>query len=115
MDLLISKGHPIMLVGSSGCGKTSVIRSTLDALDQESTYLIVNVPFNFYTSSATVQRHGAAPREEVGKNFGPPGRRRSSTSSMISTYLRWICTGHVNLIPSFGSIWTTATGTIATS
>ncbi|GIY35616.1 dynein beta chain, ciliary [Caerostris darwini] len=77
MDLLISKGHPIMLVGSSGCGKTSVIRSTLDALDQESTYLIVNVPFNFYTSSATVQRAMELHLEKkVGKNFGPPGQKK---------------------------------------
>ncbi|KAF8787223.1 Dynein beta chain like protein [Argiope bruennichi] len=77
MDLLISKGHPIMLVGPSGCGKTSVIRSTLDALDQESTYLVVNVPFNFYTSSATVQRAMELHLEKkVGKNFGPPGQKK---------------------------------------
>ncbi|KAG8180011.1 hypothetical protein JTE90_020966 [Oedothorax gibbosus] len=77
MDLLIGKGHPVMLLGPSGCGKTSVVRSTLDAMDQESTYLIVNVPFNFYTSSSTVQKAMELHLEKkVGKNFGPPGQKK---------------------------------------
>ncbi|XP_042895579.2 dynein beta chain, ciliary [Parasteatoda tepidariorum] len=77
MDLLIARGHPVMLVGASGSGKTSVVKSTLDALDQESTFLVVNVPFNFYTSSATVQRAMELHLEKkVGKNFGPPGQKK---------------------------------------
>ena len=66
-----------MLVGPAGCGKTSVVRSTLSALDQDSEFLIVNVPFSFYTTSAAVQRAMEMHLEKkVGKNFGPPGQKK---------------------------------------
>ncbi|XP_054720541.1 dynein axonemal heavy chain 11-like [Uloborus diversus] len=77
MELLIGEGHPVMLVGPAGSGKTSVVKSCLDSLDQDSTYQVVNVPFNFYTSSTTVQRAMELHLEKkVGKNYGPPGQKR---------------------------------------
>lgn len=66
-----------MLVGPAGCGKTSVVRSTIGALDQDSEYLLVNVPFSFYTTSAAVQRAMELHLEKkVGKNYGPPGQKK---------------------------------------
>lgn len=66
-----------MLLGPAGCGKTSIVRSTLSSLDQDSKFLVVNVPFSFYTTSAGVQRAMEMHLEKkVGKNFGPPGQKK---------------------------------------
>ncbi len=58
MDMLMSKGRPIMLVGTSGCGKTVMMNNKLDSLNSDD-YVIANVPFNFYTTSEMLQTvHG---------------------------------------------------------
>ena len=54
MDMLMAKGRPVMLVGTSGCGKTVMINNKLDSLNSDD-YVVANVPFNFYTNSEMLQ------------------------------------------------------------
>lgn len=49
MDMLMERGHPVMLVGSAGSGKTVLISDKLGHLPES--YVTQNVPFNFYTTS----------------------------------------------------------------
>jgi len=49
LDLLLEKGHPTMLVGSAGSGKTVLVMDKLISLPES--YAVTNIPFNFYTSS----------------------------------------------------------------
>lgn len=49
IDLLMHKRHPVMLVGTSGCGKSALLNEKLNSLPEE--YAVCNVPFNFYTTS----------------------------------------------------------------
>ena len=54
MDLLMAKDRPVMLVGTAGTGKSVLVQNKLTSLDEES-YVVANVPFNFYTTSAMLQ------------------------------------------------------------
>ena len=54
MDLLMAKKRPVMLVGGAGTGKSVLILNKLNSLDEES-FVVSNVPFNFYTTSALLQ------------------------------------------------------------
>ncbi|GFT71511.1 dynein heavy chain 17, axonemal [Trichonephila clavipes] len=64
------EGAPHHAGGASGCGKTSVIRSTLEALDRNPHYLVVTYPSTSYTSSATCPAgHGTSSREKSGQEF----------------------------------------------
>ncbi|ODN03963.1 Dynein beta chain, ciliary [Orchesella cincta] len=65
LNTLMDKGHPVMLIGSAGSGKTVLISEKLGSLSEN--YLIQNVPFNFYTTSEMLQREG---------NYGPPGNKK---------------------------------------
>ena len=77
MDLLIDeKKVPVMLVGSSGSGKTVLIKDKLANYDSEKT-ISTNVPFNFYTTSQMLQNVLEKPLEKkAGRTFGPPGNKR---------------------------------------
>lgn len=46
--------RPVMLVGSAGSGKSVLVGAKLASLDPEK-YLVKNVPFNYYTTSAMLQ------------------------------------------------------------
>lgn len=48
-----------MLVGTAGTGKSVLVGAKLASLDAEE-YLVKNVPFNYYTTSAMLQ--GKEPR-----------------------------------------------------
>ncbi|VDI07166.1 dynein heavy chain, axonemal [Mytilus galloprovincialis] len=75
VDMLIERKHPVMLVGNAGTGKTVLMQEKLLSLSDD--YMIANVPFNFYTTSAMLQRVLEKPLEKkAGRNFGPPGTRR---------------------------------------
>jgi len=41
--------HPVMLVGSAGCGKTVLMNEKLTSLSEN--YAVTNIPFNYYTTS----------------------------------------------------------------
>lgn len=54
MDRLLEHRRPVMLVGNAGTGKSVLVGDKLGSLDQEK-YMIKNVPFNYYTTSAMLQ------------------------------------------------------------
>lgn len=75
LDMLIDKKRPVMLVGNAGTGKTVLMGDKLNSLSDD--YMVSNVPFNFYTTSAMLQGILEKPLEKkAGRNFGPPGTRR---------------------------------------
>ncbi|XP_059180294.1 dynein axonemal heavy chain 9-like [Centropristis striata] len=76
MDRLLEHRRPVMLVGNAGTGKSVLVGDKLGLLDAEK-YLIKNVPFNYYTTSAMLQAVLEKPLEKkAGRNYGPPGSRR---------------------------------------
>ena len=75
MDLLVRVRYPVMLVGGAGCGKTVLVNEKVSQLDDS--YMITNVPFNFYYSSEMLQKILEKPLEKkAGRNFGPPGNKK---------------------------------------
>ncbi|KAL6263152.1 hypothetical protein P5V15_005953 [Pogonomyrmex californicus] len=74
LDLLMPERHPIMLVGTAGCGKTVLVAEKLLQLPEN--YAVSNVPFNFYTSSEMLQKILEKSLEKkAGRNYGPPGNK----------------------------------------
>ncbi|XP_069702004.1 dynein beta chain, ciliary-like [Periplaneta americana] len=74
MDLLMAKKLPVMLVGAAGSGKSVLVAEKLLSLQE--TYIITNVPFNFYTTSEMLQKVLEKPLEKkAGRNYGPPGSK----------------------------------------
>ncbi len=64
-----------MLVGNAGTGKTVLINDKLGQLSED--WLVVNVPFNFYTTSEMLQNVLEKPLEKkAGRNYGPPGTKK---------------------------------------
>ncbi|XP_019712197.1 dynein heavy chain 11, axonemal [Hippocampus comes] len=75
MDLLLNRGKPIMLVGNAGVGKTILVSDKVSKLQEE--YMVAKVPFNYYTTSAMLQRALEKPLEKkAGRKFGPPTTKR---------------------------------------
>uniref|UniRef100_A0A2I3HRY0 Dynein axonemal heavy chain 9 n=1 Tax=Nomascus leucogenys TaxID=61853 RepID=A0A2I3HRY0_NOMLE len=54
MERLMARQRPVMLVGTAGTGKSVLVGAKLASLDPEA-YLVKNVPFNYYTTSAMLQ------------------------------------------------------------
>ncbi|XP_039595259.1 dynein heavy chain 9, axonemal [Polypterus senegalus] len=76
MDRLLEKRRPIMLVGNAGTGKSVLVGDKLGSLDQDE-YMVKNVPFNYYTTSAMLQAVLEKPLEKkAGRNYGPPGTKK---------------------------------------
>ncbi|XP_074871093.1 dynein axonemal heavy chain 9 [Carettochelys insculpta] len=76
MDRLLERRRPIMLVGNAGTGKSVLVGDKLSTLDA-SKYLVKNVPFNYYTSSAMLQAVFEKPLDKkAGRNYGPPGTKK---------------------------------------
>lgn len=57
MERLLERRRPLMLVGTAGTGKSVLVGAKLASLDAEE-YLVKSVPFNYYTTSATLQGKG---------------------------------------------------------
>ncbi|XP_066519814.1 dynein axonemal heavy chain 11 isoform X2 [Hoplias malabaricus] len=75
MELLLGKGKPVMLVGNAGVGKTILVWDTISKRKEE--YMVAKVPFNYYTTSAMLQRVLEKPLEKkAGRNFAPPGTKK---------------------------------------
>ena len=75
VDMLVDARHPVMLVGCAGSGKTVLINEKLGQLGDS--YMVTNVPFNFYYSSEMLQKVLEKPLEKKsGKNYGPPGSKK---------------------------------------
>ncbi|PNJ55829.1 DNAH11 isoform 6 [Pongo abelii] len=75
MELLLEKGKPLMLVGNAGVGKTVFVGDTLASLSED--YIVSRVPFNYYTTSAALQKILEKPLEKkAGHNYGPGGNKK---------------------------------------
>ncbi|CAK8683563.1 unnamed protein product [Clavelina lepadiformis] len=75
IDLLVEKGRPVMLVGNAGCGKSLLVSDTLKKLSGD--YMVANVPFNYYTTPAMLQRLLEKHLEKkAGRNYGPVGTKK---------------------------------------
>uniref|UniRef100_A0A2K5EHB9 Dynein axonemal heavy chain 9 n=1 Tax=Aotus nancymaae TaxID=37293 RepID=A0A2K5EHB9_AOTNA len=76
MERLMAQRRPVMLVGTAGTGKSVLVGAKLASLDPE-VYLVKNVPFNYYTTSAMLQAVLEKPLEKkAGRNYGPPGNKK---------------------------------------
>ncbi|XP_069339362.1 dynein axonemal heavy chain 9 [Eulemur rufifrons] len=76
MERLLQRRRPVMLVGTAGTGKSVLVGAKLASLDPEE-YLVKNVPFNYYTTSAMLQGVLEKPLEKkAGRNYGPPGNKK---------------------------------------
>uniref|UniRef100_A0A7N8XCZ9 Dynein, axonemal, heavy polypeptide 9 like n=1 Tax=Mastacembelus armatus TaxID=205130 RepID=A0A7N8XCZ9_9TELE len=75
MDLLLHRGKPIMLVGNAGVGKTILVSDKVARLKED--FMVAKVPFNYYTTSAMLQRVLEKPLEKkAGRKFAPPTTKR---------------------------------------
>ncbi|KAB0376184.1 hypothetical protein FD755_012827 [Muntiacus reevesi] len=75
VELLLEKGQPLMLVGNAGVGKTVFVGDMLAGLSEA--YIVSRVPFNYYTTSAALQRILEKPLEKkAGRNYGPEGNKK---------------------------------------
>ena len=76
MSLLIDHGHPVMLVGTSGTGKTNLVMNKLRNLDKNEMISRV-IAFNARTSSQGLQTMLEAPLEKRGgRVYGPVNRKK---------------------------------------
>lgn len=65
---------PVMLVGGAGSGKSVIVGDKISSLSDS--YIVTNVPFNFYTTSEMLQKVLEKRLEKkAGRNFGPPGNK----------------------------------------
>ena len=75
MDMLMRYRFPVMLVGSSGSGKSVIVSDKLANLPDD--FMVSNIPFNFYTTSQMLQAVMESPLEKkTGRKFGPPGMKK---------------------------------------
>uniref|UniRef100_A0A8P0S8H0 Dynein axonemal heavy chain 11 n=1 Tax=Canis lupus familiaris TaxID=9615 RepID=A0A8P0S8H0_CANLF len=75
VELLLEKGQPLMLVGNAGVGKTAFVGDTLASLSED--YIVTRVPFNYYTTSAALQRILEKPLEKkAGRIYSPEGNKK---------------------------------------
>ena len=65
--------HECMLAGSTGCGKTQLVKGLLSKLKQEKTSAMT-VNFNYYTSSESLRvAFETYLEKKTGSNYGPKG------------------------------------------
>ena len=75
LDILADNGKPVLLIGNAGCGKTVLMQNKLASYGDER--LIINVPFNFYTTAWSLQPILEKTLEKkAGRNYGPPGNKK---------------------------------------
>ncbi|GAA54008.1 dynein beta chain ciliary, partial [Clonorchis sinensis] len=75
LDLLIEAGHPVMLVGAAGTGKSVIMQDKFASLSED--FMVKNIPFNFYTTSMMLQDVlDKSLEKKAGINYGPPGQKR---------------------------------------
>ncbi|KAM6210848.1 LOW QUALITY PROTEIN: dynein axonemal heavy chain 11 [Sarcoramphus papa] len=71
----LTKGKPVILVGNAGVGKTVFVGDRLAALSGD--YLLANIPLNYYTPSAVLQKMlGKKLEKKAGRNYGPVGNKK---------------------------------------
>lgn len=74
-DLLADKKKPVLLVGTAGTGKTTVVKGKLRNLDEDTLYTTIN--FNSNTDAESFQNIlEQSIVKKAGKMYGPPGRKK---------------------------------------
>ncbi|CAN0161161.1 unnamed protein product [Scytosiphon promiscuus] len=78
MNKLVRKSKFLMLVGTAGTGKTSIIKEYLRSLDKDADGLLsVNINMNYFTDSAALQQELEMNIDKrSGRRFGPPTTKR---------------------------------------
>ncbi|CAM9107555.1 unnamed protein product [Discosporangium mesarthrocarpum] len=78
MNQLVHKGKFMMLVGTAGTGKTSIVKEFLRSLDKDADGLLsVNINMNYFTDSAALQQELELNIDKrSGRRFGPPATKR---------------------------------------
>jgi dynein heavy chain, axonemal len=78
MDLLVRRGKFMMLVGTAGTGKTSLIKEYLGSLDKDADGLLSeNMNMSYYTDSAALQQELELHIDKrSGRRFGPPATKK---------------------------------------
>lgn len=77
MNMLVMGGYPVMFVGSSGTGKTTLVGDYLSSLCvSDETYRKASINMNFYTDSAALQAQlEQCIDKRSGKSYGPTGAK----------------------------------------
>eukprot|EP00903_Cladosiphon_okamuranus_P006208 g6103.t2 len=78
MNKLVRRSRFMMLVGTAGTGKTSIIKEYLRSLDKDADGLLsVNINMNYFTDSAALQQELEMNIDKrSGRRFGPPTTKR---------------------------------------
>ena len=75
VDLLVNRQRPVLLVGGSGTGKTTLLKNYLKDLDENMIHTCINM--NYFTDSYKLQQQleGVIDKRS-GRMFGPPATKR---------------------------------------
>ncbi|CAL6039825.1 Outer-arm_dynein beta [Hexamita inflata] len=76
MQNLIQAGHPVMLAGAAGLGKSVLLKSKLNQFVEKLNYQTVGIAMNYYTTSAQLQMIMETYLVKNGKKFGPKNNRK---------------------------------------
>lgn len=75
MDLLVEHQRPVLLVGTAGTGKTSIIKNYFKGLDDKMSYCTINL--NYYTDAKALQRIMESYIDKrSGRAYGPPPTKK---------------------------------------
>lgn len=75
VETLVSRQRPVLLVGGSGTGKTTILKNFLRDLDEDMLFSMINM--NYYTDSAKLQQQlESVIDKRSGRMFGPPATKR---------------------------------------
>ena len=75
-NMLVGKGHPVMLTGIAGTGKSVLIRQLLQSLN-ETDFMFKAINFNYYTTSTALQTFLESGIEmKSGKLYAPPAQKK---------------------------------------
>eukprot|EP00899_Mesostigma_viride_P021711 jgi/Mesvir1/29541/Mv05860-RA.1 len=73
--LLLANGRPVLLAGTSGCGKSLLLADILHHLPDD--LLSLRARLSYYSSAAGLQEQLESGLEKkTGRNYGPPGKKR---------------------------------------
>jgi dynein heavy chain len=76
MQQLVPRGHPVLLVGGQGTGKTQLMREYLRSMNSEQFYN-QSINMNYYTDSLALQKQLEEPIEKrSGRSYGPPSLKK---------------------------------------
>lgn len=101
MERLMQWRRPVMLVGPAGSGKSVLVGAKLSSLNPEE-YMVKNVPFNYYTTSAMLQGKQpqgleCEPLKGQQSSQGWTSISHSTASSLAHTYVP--CPQHPLTLP----------------